>query len=448
MYAPQCQCLYLCIAILCALLLGADAARPEESSAQARHIDSQRLQVTFEKLSEFGRTPEGGVTRLGFSQADLDARTYVMSLMKDAGLEIRVDPAGNIFGRRSGSEQLPTLLFGSHIDSVPHGGNFDGPLGGLGAIEVIRALNDRHLTTRHPLEVVIWANEEGPHFGISALGSGVAAGVLGPEILDRNDDDGLTVADWLRRYGQDPSHLTDARIAPGALAAVLELHIEQGPVLEETKVQIGVVSGIVSLKRWKCIAAGFANHAGTTPMNRRKDALATAAKNLLALRDVVRAEPGTQVGTVGYLKAEPGAPNVIPGRVEFSVELRDLDVGKIERMWQHIQQKFAQVDKEEAVETRCEVINDIAAAPSDPSIQSVIHEAAQSAGLSTADMPSGAVHDAGEISRIAPMGMIFVPSHDGISHAPQEFTSWEDCANGVEVLYRSILLLDQQMQPN
>ena len=398
-------------------------------------------------MSEFGRNPEGGVTRLGFSQADLDARTYVMSLMKDAGLEIRVDPAGNIFGRRSGSDQLSTILFGSHIDSVPRGGNFDGPLGSLGAIEVIRTLNDNYLATRHPLEVVIWVNEEGPHFGISALGSGVAAGVLGPEILDRKDDEGLTVADWLRRYGQDPSRLTDARIRPGALAAILELHIEQGPILDETKVRIGVVSGIVSLKRWKCVTTGFANHAGTTPMNRRKDALAAAAKHLLAVRNAVRAETGTQVGTVGYLKAEPGAPNVIPGRVEF-LELRDLDAGKIENIWKHTQQKFAQADKEEGVETRCEVINDIEAAPSDPSIQRVIREAAQSAGLSTADMPSGAVHDAGEISRIAPMGMIFVPSRDGISHAPQESTSWEDCANGVEVLYRSILLLDQRLQPN
>jgi N-carbamoyl-L-amino-acid hydrolase len=208
------------------------------------------------------------------------------------------------------------------------------------------------------------------------------------------------------------------------------------------------LSGIVNLKRWKCVTAGFANHAGTTPMNRRKDALAAAAKNLLAVRDVVRTESGTQVGTVGYLKAEPGAPNVISGRVEFPVELRDLDSGKIERMWQHIQQRFAQADKEEGVETLCEVINDITAAPSDPSVQSVIREAAQSAGLSSVDMPSGAVHDAGEISRIAPMGMIFVPSHGGISHAPQEFTSWEDCANGVQVLYRSILLLDRRLQPN
>lgn len=448
MYTPRFAGLRLFGLILCLLLLSTGDARSAESSAQARHINSQRLQATLEKLSEFGRNSEGGVTRLGFSQTELDARTYVMSLMEDAGLEVRVDPAGNIFGRRSGSDQLPALLFGSHIDSVPHGGNFDGTLGSLGAIEVIRALNDGHITTRHPLEVVIWTNEEGPHFGISALGSGVAAGVLGPEILDRKDDDGLTVADWLRRYGQDPSHLTDARIPHGALAAVLELHIEQGPVLEETKVQIGVVKGIVSLKRWKCVATGFANHAGTTPMNRRKDALAAAAKDLLAVRDAVRAETGTQVGTVGYLRAEPGAPNVIPGRVEFPVELRDLDAGKIERMWQSIQQRIAQTDKEEGVETRCEVINDIAAALSDPSVQSVIREAARSAGLSTADMPSGAVHDAGEISRIAPMGMIFVPSHDGISHAPQEFTSWDDSANGVEVLYRSILLLDLRLQPN
>jgi N-carbamoyl-L-amino-acid hydrolase len=436
---------WLGLGVLAAALLWVTDTQAAASSGQSRHINAQRLQGTLEKLSEFGRNPEGGVTRLGFSQTEIDARTYVLGLMKDTGLEVRVDAAGNILGRRAGAAQLPTLLFGSHIDSVPHGGNFDGAVGSLGAIEVIRALNAGHITTRHPLEVVIWTNEEGPHFGISALGSGVAAGVLGPEILDRKDEEGLTLADWLRRYGQDPSHLTDARIPRGALAAILELHIEQGPQLYETKVQIGVVQGIVGLKRWKCVATGFANHAGTTPMNRRKDALAAAAKDLLAVRDVIRAEPGRQVGTVGYMKAEPGAPNVIPGRVEFPVELRDLDAATIERMWENIQQKFAQTDKEEGVETRCAVINDIAPALSDPSVQSVIREAARSAGLSTADMPSGAVHDAGEISRLAPMGMIFVPSRDGISHAPQEFSTWDDVANGTEVLYRSILKLDKQM---
>lgn len=432
------------VAVLAALAWIVDA-QAAVASGTTRHINAERLQGNLEKLSEFGRNPEGGVTRLGFSQTEMDARIYVMGLMKDAGLQVRVDAAGNIFGRRAGTAQMPTLLFGSHIDSVPHGGNFDGTVGSLGAIEVMRALNDGHISTRHPLEVVIWTNEEGPHFGISALGSGVAAGVLGPEILDRKDDEGLTLADWLRRYGQDPSHLTDARIARGALAAIVELHIEQGPQLYETKVQIGVVQGIVGLKRWICVATGFANHAGTTPMNHRKDALAAAAKDLLAVRDVVRAEPGRQVGTVGYMKAEPGAPNVIPGRVEFPVELRDLDSATIDRMWEHIQQRFAQTDNEEGVETRCTLINDIAPALSDPAVQNTIRAAARSAGLTTVDLPSGAVHDAGEISRLAPMGMIFIPSRDGISHAPQEFSTWDDVANGAEVLYRSILNLDKAM---
>ena len=429
--------------MLAALSSPGGPAYGQEATTAARHIDAERLQHTLEKLSEIGRNPEGGVTRLGLSQAELDARQYVISLMKESGLEVRIDPAGNVYGRRAGSAKLPVLLFGSHVDSVPHGGSFDGSVGTLGAIEVMRALNDRHVKTRHPLEAVVWTKEEGPHFGFSALGSSVAAGTLGPEILDRKDDEGLTIADWLKRYGQDPSRLAEARIPAGSLAAIIELHIEQGPNLEENKVQIGVVQGIVGLKRWKCIATGVANHAGTTPMNRRKDALAAAAKDLLAVREVVRAEPGRQVGTVGYMRAEPGAPNVIPGRVEFPVELRDLNAATIERMWERIQQRFAQTDSEEGVETRCAVINDIAPALSDPSVQSVIRTAARSAGLSTADLPSGAVHDAGEISRLAPMGMIFVPSRDGISHAPKEFSSWDDIANGAEVLYRTVLELDR-----
>src|SRR6266566_2979576 len=304
-------------------------SRDQGTGSSKFHVDSQRLQGTLEKLSEFGRNPEGGVTRIGFSATDMAAREYVIGLMKQAGLEVRVDPAGNIFGRRAGSEKLPILLFGSHIDSVLHGGNFDGDVGSMGAIEVMRALNDGSVKTRHPLEAVIWTNEEGNHFGIGTLGSGVASGSLGPEILEAKDEQGLTVADWLRRYGQNPAHLTDARIPRGALAAYLELHIEQGPNLYETKVPIGIVQGIVGIKRWNCVVTGFANHAGTTPMNRRKDALAAASKDVLAVRDVVRAEEGRQVGTVGYVKVTPGAVNVIPGRVEFPVELRDLDAAKV-----------------------------------------------------------------------------------------------------------------------
>src|SRR5450432_4041854 len=260
------------LAILCVTSVPGLTHAQETSSAKT-HVDSQRLQGTLEKLSEFGRNPEGGVTRIGYSETDMAAREYVIGLMKGAGLEVRMDAAGNIFGRREGSEKLPILLFCSHIDSVMHGGNFDGDVGSMGAIGVMRALNDGKVKTRHPLEAVIWTNEEGNHFGLGTLGSGVAAGLLGPEILARKDDQGLTLADWLKRYGQDPAHLADARIPAGALAAFLELHIEQGPYLDEGKIPIGVVQGIVALKRWKCSVAGFANHAGTTPKNRRRDAL-------------------------------------------------------------------------------------------------------------------------------------------------------------------------------
>ena len=434
--------------VLSGLFLWVGLMNPSNAPAQdtrTPHINSQRLQGTLEKLSEFGRNPDGGVTRLGYSDTDLAAREYAVGLMKEAGLEVHTDAGGNLFGSRAGSEHLPILLFGSHIDSVLHAGNFDGDVGSLGAIEVIRALNEGHAKTRHPLEVVIWANEEGNHFGISTMGSGIASGMLGPEILERKDEQGLTVADWLRRYGQDPAHLTDARIAKGALAGYLELHIEQGPNLDESKVPIGVVQGIVGLKRWRCVSMGFANHAGTTPMNRRKDALAAASRDLLAVREVVRGESGRQVGTVGYMKAEPGAVNVIPARVEFPIELRDLDAGKIDGMWDQIQGKMKQIDKEENVETGCSPLDDIVPARTDPAMQSAIREAAKSMGLATMDLPSGAVHDAQQMAKLAPIGMIFVPSRDGISHSPKEFTSWPDVANGAEVLYRTVLMVDRQL---
>jgi beta-ureidopropionase / N-carbamoyl-L-amino-acid hydrolase len=429
------------------VLIGSPNTGTAQSSPEAPkfHINVQRLQGTLEKLSEYGRNPDGGVTRLGYSDTELAAREYVIGLMKQAGLEVRTDAAGNLFGRRAGTENLPVLLFGSHIDSVVHAGNFDGDVGSLGAIEVIRALNEAGVKTRHPLEVVIWVNEEGNHFGISTMGSGIAAGMLGPEILDRKDDQGLMVADWLRRYGQDPSHLADARIARDALAGYLELHIEQGPNLDEAKIPIGVVQGIVGLKRWRCVTAGFANHAGTTPMNRRKDALAAAARDLLAVRDVVRSETGHQVGTVGYMRAEPGAVNVIPGRAEFPIELRDLEESRIDRMWERIQEKMKQIDQEEKVETSCTALDDIIPARTDVAMQAGIHDAAKSLGLATMDLPSGAVHDAQQMAKLAPMGMIFVPSRDGISHSPKEFTSWQDVANGAEVLYRAVLIVDEHL---
>ncbi len=438
------------IAIALAVCLAAPAQGPKDTqeAPPGQHVNAQRLQQTLEKLSEFGRNPEGGVTRLGFSEADLAAREYVMGLMRQAGLAVRVDPAGNIFGRRAGAENLPVLLFGSHTDSVPHGGNFDGDVGSLGALEVIRAFNDRKVTTRHPLELVIWANEEGHHFGKGVFGSAAAAGLLGPEVLERRDEQGLSLAVWLRRYGQDPARFGEARIRPGGVAGYVELHIEQGAVLDEAHIPIGVVEGIVGIRWWTCTATGFANHAGTTPMNRRQDALAAAARAVLAVREAVRAEPGRQVGTAGYMKVEPGARNIIPGRVEFPVELRDLDATKIDRIWARVQERFAEISQEENVPIECAPLSADQPARTDPAFQQAIREAAEAARLVTMNLPSGAGHDAQNVARFAPIGMIFVPSRGGISHSPKEFTPWEDVANGAEVLYRTVLLLDARLNRN
>jgi N-carbamoyl-L-amino-acid hydrolase len=433
---------------LCSLLAATLAtSRSAQSVPPRQHVNSQRLQSTLVKLSEYGRNPEGGVTRLGYSETDMAAREYVIGLMKDAGLSVRIDPAGNIFGHRDGSENLPVILLGSHIDSVVHGGNYDGDVGSLGAIEVIRALSESRIKTRHPLEVVVWTNEEGNHFGIGTLGSGIAAGLIGVEILDRQDDKGTSFAEWLRRYGQDPTKLADARIPQGTLAASLELHIEQGPTLYEKRIPIGVVQGIVAVRRWVCVVSGFANHAGTTPMNRRHDALAAASRDVLAVRDVVRGKAGTQVGNVGMMKVEPGAPNVIPGRAEFPVELRDLDDAKVARMWDRVAERLRQTDKEEGVKTHCEATDAVNSARADTNVQAAIRDAAKSAGFASIDLPSFAGQDSQNIAKIAPMGMIFIPSVDGISHSPKEYSSPEDIANGSEVLYHTVLLLDARLNP-
>lgn len=420
----------------------------QEPAAVSRHVKQERLWATLQKLGEYGKNPEGGVSRVGFTEADLAGRSYVMGLMKEAGLDVRVDAAGNIFGKRAGSSNLPVLVFGSHIDSVPHGGDYDGDVGTLGAIEVARVLNETHFTTRHPLEVVIWTNEEGGRFYSGLFGSSAAAGILPADIADRRDDNGEKLSDWLTRMGGDASRIASARIAPGSVAGYLELHIEQGAVLDEAKVPIGVVQGIVGISLRTCTATGFANHAGTTPMNRRKDALAAASRAVLALREEVRDETGRQVGTVGWMKIEPGASNVIPGRVTFPVELRDLDKEKINRIAARILQRFDAIGREENVQIACTEPDFHAPALTSPAFQDAIHVSAQEAELATMDLPSGAGHDAQNVAKFAPVGMIFVPSRGGISHSPLEYTSPDQAANGAEVLYRAMLRLDAQLDTN
>jgi beta-ureidopropionase / N-carbamoyl-L-amino-acid hydrolase len=413
-----------------------------QGSASGPRINLDRLRESLEGLSIYGR-PEGGtfadgVTRVGFSDACVAGRNYAMQLMRGFGMEPRVDPAGNIFGSRAGSDQsLKPILFGSHIDSVPSGGNFDGDLGSMSAIEVMHTLKERGVTTRHPLQMVIWTDEEN-----TFTGSGSAAGLLQLSDLSRVRN-GISLAEGLRKLGGDPTRLAGARLSPGALHCYLELHIEQGGILYEANVPIGVVEGIVSIDEYDVEIRGFANHAGTTPMKERHNALLAAAKLIEAVQEVVTREPGRQVGTVGRLQVFPNAPNVVPGLVKHSIELRDLSAETIARLGNEIQKRAQEIARDTGTEIIMEKVEHAASAVADPEMQAKIEAAATELGLKTMRLPSGAGHDAQMMAKIGPIGMIFVPSVDGISHSPKEFTRWQDCANGANVLLQTILLIDR-----
>jgi N-carbamoyl-L-amino-acid hydrolase len=322
------------------LLLGQEEERPV--SCRATLINGERLWQSLQKLSEFGRLPQGGTSRIGFSAEDLAARHWLMGELRKLGLEVVVDAAANIRAQRAGErDDLPAIWFGSHIDTVPSGGNFDGCVGSMGALEVLRTMSEKNIRTQHPLEMVVFSNEEGVHYGKGVFGSRALAGQLDPGELDAVDAEGIKLADWIRRAGGDPDRIAEMTPATGSIHAYLELHIEQGGTLWQRNIPLGIVEGIVGIDRYRVVLEGFANHAGTTPMNQRRDALVTASKIILAVRETVTTEPGRQVGTVGYVRVEPGAPNVIPGQVEFPVEIRDLSMEKVKMRAERVRSRAA-----------------------------------------------------------------------------------------------------------
>src|SRR6185312_2970857 len=381
-------------------------------------VNQARLVDHLNTLAEFGKNPQGGVSRVAYSEADVRGREYVMGLMRSAQLNVSVDAAGNISGRRAGSDKnLPPLLFGSHTDSVPEGGNYDGVVGSLGAIEVAQTLAEHKIVTRHPLEVIIFQNEEG-----GLIGSRAIDGELTEKELDLVSRSGKTIRDGIKFIGGDPSKLAGVRRERGSIAAYLELHIEQGGILAQEKIDIGVVEGIVGINWWDVEISGFGNHAGTTPMNQRQDALLAGARFIEAVNRIVTSIPGRQVGTVGRIQAWPGAPNVIPGRVVLSLELRDLDGNKIKSLYEQIQTAAQEIARSSGTRFDFKEINVNIPAPTSPKIRALISEAASDLHLTTKTMPSGAGHDAQDMARLTDVGMIFIPSVGGISHSPKEYS--------------------------
>ena len=401
-------------------------------------VNGVRLNSHLAALAEFGRNPQGGVTRLAYSDADKAARAYVMTLMRDAALDVSVDAGANIIGRRAGSDSTSKpILFGSHIDSVPEGGNYDGDVGSLGAIEVAQALSDSRVVTKHPLEVVVFQNEEGGLWGSHAMTADFTTQELAS--LSRS---GRSIREGIAFLGGDPDNLVRSRKRRGDYHAYLELHIEQGGTLEREHTNIGVVEGIVGIRQWEVTIAGVANHAGTTAMLERHDALLAAARFIEAVNRIVLGTSGRQVGTVGRVQAFPGAVNVIPGKVVCTLELRDLDARKIASLYARIESEATKIGAQNGTSFAFVPGIENAPAPTDPRIRGAIVAAARELELTFKTMPSGAGHDAQDVALICPVGMIFVPSAGGISHAPLEFSDPKDIENGANVLLHTLLRID------
>jgi N-carbamoyl-L-amino-acid hydrolase len=401
-------------------------------------VDGHRLNDTLSHLKKFGRNVYGGIDRIAFSEADREARWYVINLMKKAGLVMSIDQAANIIGRRNGTEKdLSPLILGSHIDSVPGGGNYDGQIGSLCAIEVAQILADNNISTRHAIEVVIFTNEEGGKTGSRCMANGIE-----PFELDLITASGLTIGEGILANGGDPYKLEEVKRKEGSVAGYLELHIEQGSILDHKKIQIGVVEGIVGIRRWNVTVVGKTNHAGTTPMADRKDSLVAAAVFIQEVNKITRKMVGKQVATIGKIESKPGVPNVIPGKTLLTLEIRDLEMGKINKLFKEIVNKSKEISKDYGPKFSFDQFYISRAAPTDKQFRNVIEQTATGLGLSVLRMPSGAGHDAQSIALFAPVGMIFVPSVDGISHSPKEFTRPKDIEAGANVLLHSLLKLD------
>ncbi len=399
--------------------------------------DPQRIQARIDKLATFGGTADGGTSRPGFGEADKQAREWLLPELAKLGLRIRVDAAGNIIATRPGTDpQLPAVAFGSHIDSVPNGGSYDGQAGTVAAMEVMSMLKAADIATRHPLELIVFVAEEDGLFGSAAM-----IGKLTADELDFVTNSGRSAAKGMDFVGGMSGKVAMAERSAEELAAFIELHIEQGPYLDDAGIDIGIVEGIVGIEQWNITVEGSANHAGTTPMNARQDALLAASKLVVAVNDSVNAVGGRLVGTVGELAVHPNVSNIVPGRVELSLEMRDLDSTQIADAFSRIRERADAIAEVGHVEIAIEHALSHTAAPTDPQIQAAIRAAADELGYSSMTMPSGAGHDAQNMAARWPTGMIFVPSRDGVSHSPREYTSKEALAKGAEVLYRAVLSL-------
>ncbi len=402
-----------------------------------RQIDGDRLRERFEAFSEIGATDAGGVDRPALTDANRRARDTVVEWFEDAGLDVTVDELGNIFARRAGDRtDAAPVVFGSHVDSVSGGGRFDGVIGVLGALEVVESLNDAGETTDRPLEIVSWTNEEGVRFQPDLLGSGVFSGTFDREFAySREDSAGNTVEDELDRVG----YRGETPCEPRDLHCYLELHVEQGPYLDDHDLSVAAVDGVFGFSWLEVGLEGLANHAGPTPMDSRRDALVGASDVVTAVRRLTATGGEDLVGTVGSLDVRPDAVNVVPERVQFTVDLRSAEDAVVESAVGDVREEIQWAAEREGLDYECEELMRVDSATFDEGCVETVLEAMTEAGHAETRLTSGAGHDASYLHEVCPTAMVFVPSVDGVSHRESEHTEWADVLAGVEVLGRAVV---------
>ena len=408
--------------------------------SQDYKVEKDRIIDLFENLKKFGVNENQGNDRVAYSDFEIQARDYISNKLKKTGAKVYTDFAGNLIAHYNpNNSKLKPILFGSHVDAVPNGGHYDGTAGVIHAIEVLQTVYSKNISLNHPLEVIVFANEEGGLFGSKAL-----AGKINQQTLDVVTVSGYTNAEGVERLGGNVDRIYEVKRNMGDIHAFLEMHIEQGSNLYSSNTDIGIVEGIVGLKWWDVTVKGFSNHAGTTPMNQRQDAMIAASKFVLMVNETVNSYEGSQVGTVGRMSAEPGVPNVIPGIVNLSLELRDLSSKKISMIYNKILENTKIIEQETKTKFSFSPID----ATGDPALMdkriiNILSDVSDDLGYTSMLMPSGAGHDAQTMALIAPTAMIFAPSKDGISHSPKEYTSFEMLEKTTNVLLNTILKIDK-----
>lgn len=406
--------------------------------------DIERLEAALSMLWRFTDCEQPGFTRRPFTQSYARARFWLQQQMDAAGLMAELDTVGNLIGRRRGGEALPPIVIGSHIDTVPGGGRFDGTIGVIGGLEVVHCLNDLGVNLRHPVELVDFLAEEPTDFGISAIGSRGFVGSLTVDMLAQKDNSGRTLEEAIASVGGRPAALAAEARGAGSITAYLELHIEQGPVLDREGIPLAAVTGIVGIRRYRLVVQGRPDHAGTTPMESRVDALVAASQFVIDVEALCRAQEEV-VGTVGYLKTSPNMANVVPSQVELILEIRSIDSQIIDRIGQNLEQRAEQIGDKRGASITMELLTDASPVHGDTKILEIVKQACQETVPEVLTLPSGAGHDANQLAKIAPIGMIFVPSRNGRSHCPEEWTDIEDIALGVQALVRALIKIDRAL---